>query len=300
VRRPPALALMTLAAVSWGMGIVMTKVTLEQLAPLDVLAVELVVGAGVVWAVVFARGGLGPLAAWRGFALLGLLEPGLSFALGDFGLDMTGAADGALLVASESLFAVVLARLVLNERLSARTAVAVGVGFSGSLLVGLGETGAGQASLAGDALVLGATAAAAAYSVAARRVASRGNPDAITVTAIQLLVAAIVSMPLVAVGAAGGHSDLGDADAAHLVAAVATGLLSTGVPFLLYNFAIRDVEVAGATLVLNLVPLIGAAAAVGLLGESLALLQVLGGVAIVLAAFGAEEASDASVTVVAH
>src|SRR4051794_32840216 len=103
---------MMLATVSWGTGIVMTKITLEQLAPLDVLAIELLVGAGVVWTVVFARGGLAPLSGWHSFALLGLLEPGLSFALGDFGLDMTGAADGALLIASESLFAVLLARLV--------------------------------------------------------------------------------------------------------------------------------------------------------------------------------------------
>src|SRR5436190_20681365 len=253
-RRPPALPLMALASLSWGAGIVMTKITLEQLAPLDVLAVELVVGAGVVWAVLFARGGVGRLSGWRGFALLGLLEPGLSFALGDFGLNMTGAAEGALLVASESLFAVVLARLVLNERLSARAAVAVGVGFAGSLLVGIGQTGAGTSSLFGDALVLGASAAAGAYSVAARRIAARGTADAVTVTAVQLLFAAIVSIPLVALGAAGGHSHIADADSAHLIAAVTTGLLSTAIPFLLFNVAIRDVEVAGAALIGNLIP----------------------------------------------
>jgi drug/metabolite transporter (DMT)-like permease len=291
-RRPRALPLMTLAALSWGSGIVMTKITLEQLAPLDVLAVELVIGAGVVWAVLFARGGLGPLADWRAFAVLGLLEPGLSFALGDFGLDMTGAADGALLIASESLFAVLLARLVLNERLSLRAAVAVGVGFTGSLIIGLGQSGAGRATLIGDLLVLGGSAAAAAYTVAARRVARRGNPDAVTVTAVQLVVAAIVSMPLVTAAAAGGHSHLADADTAHLVAAVVTGLLSTAVPFLLYNVAIRDVQVAGAAVIGNLIPVMGAVLAVALLGESLAFLQVLGGVAIVLAAFGAEEQSS--------
>jgi drug/metabolite transporter (DMT)-like permease len=181
-----------------------------------------------------------------------------------------------------------LARLVLSERVSARVAMAVGLGFGGSILIGLGAAGRGHATLVGDLLVLGASATAAAYSVAARRVARAGQPDALTVTAVQLLVAAIVSLPIVAVAAATGHSQLGSADGAHVLAAVTTGLLTTGVPFLLYNLAIRDVEVAVGALILNLVPVIGAALAVALLGEALGALQILGGVTVIVAAFGSE------------
>src|SRR4051794_18943884 len=155
-----AAALMTLAACSWGLGIVMTKITLEQLAPLDVLGIELVVGATVVWGALLLRGAAGAFCGWRAFALLGLLEPGLSYALGDFGLDQTGVTDAALLLASESLFAVMLARMVLSERLSPRAAVAVGVGFGGSIFVALGATGGGHTTLLGDLLVLGSAAAA--------------------------------------------------------------------------------------------------------------------------------------------
>jgi drug/metabolite transporter (DMT)-like permease len=291
-RRPAPLVLMTVAAMSWGLGIVMTKLTLDQLAPLDVLGVELMIGAAVVWTAVFARGGIGDLRGWRGFAILGLLEPGLAFALGDFGLDQTGAADGALLLASETLFAVVLARAVLGERASPRVALAVAVGFAGSVVVGLGAAGGDHSTVAGDVLVLGGSAAAAAYSVLARRVARAGQPDPVTVTAVQLAVATVVSLPLVAIGAAGGHSQIADADAAHLLAAVATGLLTTAVPFLLFNIAIRDVEVAGGALILNLVPVIGAGLAVVLLGEALGLLQVAGGAAVIAAAFGAEAAAE--------
>src|SRR4051812_41664385 len=288
--RPPPLVLLTLAAFSWGTGVVMTKVTLEQLAPLDVLAVEIVVGAVVVWGFVFARGGLKLVSGWRSFALLGLFEPGLSFALGDFGLDKPGAADGALLIASESLFAVLLARIVLSERPTSRAVIAVAVGFVGSVVIGIGAAGAGRTSVIGDLLVLGGVAAAAAYSVAARRVARRGNPDAVTVTAVQLLFAAIICLPLVAFGAAGGHSQFADADTAHLAAAVATGLLSAGIPFLLFNFAIRDVEVAGSALIFNLIPIIAVVLAVVLLGEGLSWLEAVGGAAVIVAAFGAQAA----------
>jgi drug/metabolite transporter (DMT)-like permease len=292
--RPPPVALIVTAAFSWGVGIVTTKVALEELAPLDVLGFELIVGAAVVWGALLARGsaGAGGFAGWRGFAVLGLLEPGLSYALGDFGLDKTGAADGALLVASETLFVVVLARLVLSERLTRRTAIAVAVGFIGSLAIGFGAVGDSRTNLPGDLLVLGGTAAAAAYSVAARRVARRGQPDGLTVTAVQLLVATLVSLPLVVGAGAAGHSHLGDADAAHLLAALATGLLTTALPFLLYNVAIRDLEAAGAAVILNLIPVIAAVLAMVLLSERLGPLQLLGGLAVVAAALSVDAVGE--------
>jgi drug/metabolite transporter (DMT)-like permease len=288
--RPPPVTLLVIAAFSWGLGIVMTKVTLEELAPLDVLGFELVVGAAVVWAALLVRGraGVAAFSGWRAFAVLGLLEPGLSFALGDFGLDKTGAADGALLIASETLFVVVLARLVLRERITRAVALAVAVGFFGSVAIGLGAVGDGRTTGLGDLLVLGGTAAAAAYSVAARRVAQEGQPDGLTVTAVQLLAAMIVSIPIVALGAAAGHSHLMDADRSHLLAAVATGLLTTAIPFLLYNVAIRDVKATGAAVILNLVPVIAALLAVVLLDERLGPLQVLGGIAVIAAALSVD------------
>lgn len=291
-RRRTAVALMALAALSWGLGIVMTKITLEQLEPLDVLGVELFVGAVVIGSAVLMRGGPARTSGWPVFAALGLLEPGLSYALGDFGLDMTGAADGALLVASETLFAVVLARMFLRERVSRRVAVAVGVGFLGSVAIGVGAVGGGRATVRGDLLVLASTAAAAAYSVVARRVALGGEADALTVTAVQLAVAAMVGVPVLVVAATAGQSGVGSADAAHLLAAVATGLLTTALPFLLYNTAIRDVEVASGALVLNLVPVIATGLAVALLGDVLGPLQVIGGIAVVTAAFGTDAASE--------
>jgi drug/metabolite transporter (DMT)-like permease len=179
---------------------------------------------------------------------------------------------------------------VLSERPTSRAATAVMIGFVGSVVIGLGQAEAGRASVTGDLLVLGATAAAAAYSVAARRVARRGKPDVITVTAVQLLFAAIVCLPIVALGAAGGHSHFADADAAHLAAAVTTGLLSTGIPFLLFNFAIRDVEVTASVLIFNLIPIIAVALAVLLLGEAITWLEAAGGAVVIAAAFGAETA----------
>src|SRR3954452_4588901 len=292
-RRRSAAGLLAAAALSWGLATVLTKITLEQLAPLDVLFVELAVGTAFLWLVVLRRGGPGALRRWRVFVCLGLLEPGLSFVAGDFGLNLTGAADGALLLASESLFAIALAWMLLGERLGRLAAATVGVGFAGSVLIGV-AAGGGDASLLGDGLVLIGSASAGAYSVAARRIAADDDADALTVTAVQLLAAAVVSVPLVVAGAAAGHSQLGHADAGHLLAAVATGVASSALPFLLYNAAIRDVEVTAAALIQNLTPLFGVGLAVVLIGEQLGELQLAGGVLVLVAAWAAERVTRPS------
>jgi drug/metabolite transporter (DMT)-like permease len=292
-RRRSAAGLLAGAALSWGFAVVLTKITLERLAPLDVLFVELVVGSALLWIVLLKRGGPRALTRWRAFACLGLLEPGLSFVAGDFGLNLTGAADGALLLASESLFAIALAWVMLGERIGLLAGATVWVGFAGSVLIGVAP-GGGDASLLGDGLVLIGSAAAGLYSVAARRIAADDEADTLTVTAVQLLAAAVVSAPLFVAGAAAGQSQLGHADAWHVLAAVATGIASSALPFLLYNAAIRDVEVTAAALIQNLTPVFGVGLAVVLIGEHLGPLQLAGGALVLVAALAAERVTRPS------
>jgi len=272
------------AAVSWAFATITTKLALRDLAPLDLLAVELVTGAAVVWAAVVIRGRPFAPARPRPFVLLGAFEPALSFALFDYGLDRTGAADGALLIASEGLFAVVFAAVLLGERVPPRTAAALAFGIAGTALVALGQAGHG-ASITGDLLVLGGSASAAAYSVGARRFTR--EDDTVAATAVQLLAGFVLVAPLLVFGAASGTSTLGSAGVDPILIGAATGVLGSALPFLLFNVAIRDITVAGSAVISNLIPVMAAALAVGLLGEHLGPAQLAGGALVVLAAFGA-------------
>jgi drug/metabolite transporter (DMT)-like permease len=148
MRRPSGITLMSLAAASWALATVTTKVTLEELSPVDLLAVEVAVGAAAVWLAVLLRGGPARAARrWR-YARLGLVEPALTFALFDFGIDRTGAADAAVLVAAQSIFAVALSWLLLRERTTARVGAAVALGFAGVVVVGGTDRDTGRASSA--------------------------------------------------------------------------------------------------------------------------------------------------------
>ena len=105
-----------------------------------------------------------------------------------------------------------------------------------------------------------------------------------TPTAEQMLGAAVVALPLAAVMIAAGHSHVAHADAGHLLVTMTVALLSSVVPFVLYNIAIGGVTATSAALVLTLVPLFGALASVVLLGEHLAAAQLAGGAFVVVAA----------------
>ena len=79
--RPVPVALTVTAAASWAAAALTTKVALRELAPLDVLGVELSASAIAMVSLLAARGRPRLPPNWRGFAALGVIEPGLAFAL---------------------------------------------------------------------------------------------------------------------------------------------------------------------------------------------------------------------------
>ncbi|HEY6398112.1 MAG TPA: DMT family transporter [Solirubrobacteraceae bacterium] len=276
----PAAFLMTAAALCWGLSSATSKIALEQLGPIDLLAIEVGTGAAVLVPLAVVRASRGSRPRFV-YLLLGILEPGLAFLLFDLGLSRTAATHAALLLASETLFVVVLARATLGERVSPRLAAAVGAGFGGAMLVSL-EPGGPAASVVGDALVLGASALAAGYGVLARKVAPTG--DWMVVTATQLIGALFICLPLIAFSAATAHTHLGSADAGHLLAAVATGVLASVIPFALYNIGIVRMSATAAATILSLIPVFGTAAAVTLVGGGIGGPQLLGGALAIAAA----------------
>ena len=136
---------------------------------------------------------------------------------------------------------------------------------------------------AGDALIVAGVVAAAGYSVVARRIAPGG--EAAVVTAFQLLAALTVAVLVWSGASAVGSSMFGRPSASEWAAALATGLLGSAIPFLLYTFAVARLPAARTGLVLNLIPVFGVAAAVVLLGERLAASQLVGA-AVVIASLG--------------
>jgi drug/metabolite transporter (DMT)-like permease len=277
-----SLLMLAVAALGWGCSTTLSAFALRQIGPTDLLAVELVAGGMVIWAVALTRARPGLATPdWKVFAVLGLCEPGLTYLLANEGLRRDSAATAALLFATEAVIVVPLAAVFLAERVSAGVLRALGIGLVGALVIGSGA-GTGRDTVLGHLLILASALAAASYALLARRISHRS--PALVVTTHQLLAATAVALPFAIVSHAVTHSGPPSADLSHWAAAIAAGLVGVALPFLLYNQAIVVVRATIAAGILNLVPLAGFVTAVVFLGDAPTPLDMIGGGLILLSA----------------
>jgi drug/metabolite transporter (DMT)-like permease len=254
---------------------------LHGLTPADLLVVELGGATLVLALIALAAGQLHFQGAGRAMAQ-GIVLPGLTWLLEILGLARTTATSGSLLLGMESLVVVVLAVLVLRERLGVAGGLALLLGSAGTALV-LASDGVSPsivgAQAAGNALVIAAVVCSAVYVVWSRR-AARPVAEGLGVTAWQFAGSTLTVCPFVAISWASDGSRLASAKPAQLVAAV-TVLACTVAAMAAFNRGISSVSAARAGFLLSLQPIAGAITATGVIGEPLRTPAVIGGALIV-------------------
>jgi drug/metabolite transporter (DMT)-like permease len=272
--------LLALAAACWGVGTVVSKRAIEEMPPLVLFPVQLA-GSLLVLALLMRRAGL-PLAGGSPLlGRLGMLNPGLAYALGLIGLTYISASLYVLLWALEPLLILVLAGVFLGERISARFLLLSVVAATGMGLVVYQPASAGQ--WPGVVLTLAGVGCCAAYTVIARRWVGTADSTAQVVLAQQAW--ALGFAVVVAVGAAvlGGTPGWSGVSPAGLLAALASGLLYYAAAYWFYLSALRTVPASLAATAFYLIPVFGLVASFLLLGDRLEPTEWVG-VAIVVAA----------------
>lgn len=289
-----AVGAMVLSAACWGSATVMSKGALEAFSPPVLLTLQLGASITFLWVAVVATGQKTGLdAGARLAALSGLLEPGLAYALGTFGLMLTTAGNASLIATTEPLLIVVLAWLLFRERVSARTSAAILAAMVGVGMV-TGAHGAGAARTAfGDALVVLGTLFAALYVVVTSRFVTRIAP--LPLAALQQSVGLAFSLAFVL----GWSSfttfqlELARADLSVIGLALVSGIVQYALAFWLYLIGLQRLAASTAALLLTLIPVFGLSGAVIFLGESIQVLQASGAVIIVIAVASARRAFSA-------
>lgn len=275
-------ASLVLASALWALGTVVSKDLLALLPPVAFLVLQLAPSVVVLWLVVMATDA--PAVSRRelpAVALLGLLNPGLSYTLSMLGLAETSASVATLLWAAEPALILLLAWLLLRERLTGRliglTAVAAGGVLAVSGILDLQGTPGGPGY--GALLILGGVVCCAVYTVLSRRVVVTADP--LVVVAVQQTVGllwAVAIWPLEGSSPATLLALPFDAAAS----GIASGLMYYVAAFWFYLRALRAVPAGTAGMFLNLIPVFGIAAAYLFLGERLTVPQWAGAAAIVL------------------
>jgi drug/metabolite transporter (DMT)-like permease len=159
--------LLVAAAACWGVGTVVTKHVLLDVAPLTVPPIQLLASCAFLLLVSHtSRTRITWSPPLRRLAALGVLNPGLAYALGLLGLTSVSASMSVLLWATEPVLIVVLAVLLLREHVPATLVAMMAVAVLGALMVVYrpGPSGGGT----GGALTVAAVTACALYTVLVR------------------------------------------------------------------------------------------------------------------------------------
>jgi probable blue pigment (indigoidine) exporter len=269
------------AAACWGVGTVITKQVLSDIAPLTLLPIQL--AASCVFLTLVSRASRTNI-TWspqmRRLSGLGILNPGIAYALGLVGLTSISASMSVLLWATEPVLIVLLAVVALREHVPATLAVPLAVAVLGVLLVVYQPGAAGNA--VGAALTLAAVSACALYTVLARRLML--DDASLSIVLVQQAAALGFAVLLVAMGevVTGRALDIGSLTPQAWLAGAASGVLYYGLAFWFYLSGLRQVPASVAGSFITLVPVFGVAAGY-IVGERLSPVQWLGAMVVVVA-----------------
>ncbi len=273
--------LLVAATACWGCGTVLSKQVLDRgVAPLTLLAIELAASSLLLWVGMLV---LGLRLTWsanlRRLAALGILNPGFAYALGLLGLVTIEASMSVLLWATEPILIILLAVLLLRERVAAATIVAVAVALIGVMLV-LYRPGASGDAI-GIVLTIGAVTACAFYTVLTRRLLL--DDSSLAVVLVQQLAALVFALVIAGAAWALGAADPGlPVDSATWSLAAASGMVYYGLAFWFLVAGLRGVPASIAGSFFPLIPVFGLAAGY-LAGDRLIERQWLGATLVIVA-----------------
>jgi O-acetylserine/cysteine efflux transporter len=270
VDRRTAVAALAAAGLLWGTTVPVTKLALQWLPPGWLTVARFGLAAAVLLGAVGprARAAASPaVLAW------GAVGYGGTILVQNAGIARTSVSHAALLVGATPVLVAAVAAV--RHRSVAHPVAWTGFAVS---FAGVGQVAAGGgagATFTGDALVLVSLGFSASFTVAQARLLPGRDPAA--VTAVQLLAAALATLP---VAAATEGVPPAPAGAPALLATGALALLGTLAPFTLFAYGQARVspEIAGAFV--NLEPLVGAAAGAVVFGDPVGPAQAGGGAAI--------------------
>lgn len=218
---------------------------------------------------------------WRRVIFIGLGLNAIAIICEYMGTHYTTAANATLIIATESVFSVFLAVLILKESLHKESIIGGVVALTGVALVMLRNIlhfeVHGGAGLFGDALVVCSVVCWGFFTILSKQVLDHSSP----IYALFFInIFASVSLGVVS-GAQGTLAPMLEMDAYTWAAVLYLGLICSGGGFLLYFTALKLLPASIVVLTLTLIPVFGVVFSIVLLGEILTLPQMIGGTSII-------------------
>lgn len=276
----PYLALV-FAVIFWGISFIATKIALQSLTPFCLIFLRFSM-ASVFFGVLLFRKNAPPIspATFKKLIALAIFQPGLYFFFETYGLKYTTATKTSLILATIPIIVLLLSTLFLKERVRLLNIIGVICSIFGvSLLIFCGNTteSVGEMMI-GDMLIAGAVLAAAIYTIFARHLGQTISP--VQITGLQTIFGTFLFLPFFIWDAQ--HVQWADAFKTEVVISVlGLTVFATIGAFSCYNYALSKIAAARASVFVNAIPLVTAFGAWFLLGETLTVTQMVGGVVVI-------------------
>lgn len=262
----------------WGTAFLLMKLIGADIGAVPLAAVRGLMGAALIggWFVIGGARILPRGREWRDWAVLGLVQGAIPNTLTVYALTQIPAGMTSLIQASTPLVVAVLAHLIFaDERLTWRRGAGVLLGFAGmAILLGPAVLDGAGGSLTG---VLAMAATALSYAVGNLYVRSIPDPQPGRLAFGQQLFS---GLPLTAVALGFGGVAAFAAMPSHAVTLVVLGIFATALPIALYMNILRLAGPTRGSMNGYLVPVWTILMAALVLGETIGLREILGGVVV--------------------
>ncbi|MFH5832518.1 DMT family transporter [Halalkalibaculum sp. DA384] len=270
------IALMTVTVI-WALNFSVIKGNLDEIDPLSFNGLRFLFAAVIIWGALLWRGQSinVPRRDWWPLVGMGVLANLVYQGLFIIGIDYTYAANVAVIMGTIPIWVALIAHLFSDEKLDLLKSTGVALAFGGVVFIMLGgseELDFSSDTFIGDILTICATLVWGAYTVLSRNFLKRYTPlqfSTVTTTigAVMLFLVGLPGMTVI---------DWSQVSYGAYGAVAYSGILSIGVAYIIWNYAIQEVGAVHTATYQNLVPVLGLMFGVILLNEQLAFEQYLG------------------------
>jgi len=281
-----------LVAIIWGINYPVVKLALSDFLPMSFTVVRFFLAS--FFLISFMMLSQEPLSIDRrdrpAFIKLGVLGITLYNLFFMYGLKYTTASNSALFISTSSLFAVFIQAASGRERVTARIVTGIVLASVGVIFIIRGHGGDltfSSSGLFGDLLTLVAAVLWALYTITAQPLLEKYS--AVKVTAYSMTAGSILLLPI-GLYELVRQSWTGISFQSWFALGFAA-FFSAGVAFTLWYQGVKRIGVTRTIVYQYLVPCVAVIVAVFFLGEQISMLQLLGGIAILVGVFLAQSKS---------
>lgn len=264
-------------SIIWALNFTVVKASLTEIDPYSFNAIRFLLAASFIWIIVFYRNAFFKIRKkdWLPLIGMGLAGNLLYQILFIFGINLSLAANAAILLGTIPIWVALTSHLFSIEFMNRLKTIGVILGFGGLALIimtGAEPISFGSDSFRGDLLLIIASIVWALFTIFSKPFLTNYTPlqfSAIMTSmgAVSLLILAI---PFV------HTTDWGSVSAAAYGGTLYSGLLSIGLAYIIWNNGLKNVGTVRTATYQNIVPVMGLFFGIILLGESLEFWQYIG------------------------